>query len=223
MGYHRAGFNVTGVDRKPQKRYPFEFVQADALEYLAEHGHEYDVIHASPPCQGYSRMRHLPWLKGREYPMMIGPTRELLVGVGKPWIIENVEDAPLSGVVLCGTMFGLRVYRHRKFECSHLLWQPPHSRHQAIIGAGRMLNDRARPNAEGWVSMPSKAMRRGINVPPAGDKNDLVAGHQTSRATASVAMGIDWMTLDELAQAIPPAYTEFLGRQLYPLAREVVC
>jgi 23S rRNA G2069 N7-methylase RlmK/C1962 C5-methylase RlmI len=84
MGYHRAGFDVVGVDHEPQPRYPFAFVQADALEYLAAHGHEYDAIHASPPCQGYSRLRHLPWLKGREWPLLIEPCRALLVQAGRP-------------------------------------------------------------------------------------------------------------------------------------------
>ena len=142
MGYHRAGFEVTGVDIAPQPRYPFKFIQSDALEYLAAHGAEYDVIHASPPCQGYSRLRHLPWLKDRVYPMLIDKTRELLDKTGKPWIIENVEDSPLVGITLCGLMFGLNVYRHRKFEMSTFMLQPPHQPHQVVIGSGRMINDR---------------------------------------------------------------------------------
>lgn len=143
MGYARAGFDVTGVDREPQPRYPFAFVRGDALAYLAEHGQEYDAIHASPPCQGYSRLRHLPWLKDKTYPLLIGPCRELLERIGKPWIVENVEDAPIGGVVLCGSMFGLSVYRHRRFASRHLLMVPHHMKHRHVIGRGRMVNDRS--------------------------------------------------------------------------------
>ena len=93
-GYQRAGFHVTGVDMNPQPRHcGDEFIQADALEYLEAHGHEYDAIHASPPCQGYSVMHNLPWLRGREYPRLIKPTRDLLVRIGKPWVLENVMGA----------------------------------------------------------------------------------------------------------------------------------
>lgn len=192
-GYRRAGFDVTGVDIEPMPNNPHTFIQADALEYLAAHGHEYDAIHASPPCQGYSRMRHLPWLKDREYPLLIDPVRELLNVTGNPWVIENVEDAPLqNGIILCGTMFGLRVYRHRKFESNIMLLAPPHMKHQHVIGSGRLLNDRAEPGESGFVSLVGK-----------GDAE-----------TAKAALGIDWMTRKQMAQAIPPAYTEFIGRQL---------
>src|SRR3990172_3289585 len=122
MGYSLAGFtDIVGVDIVPQPRYPFELVQADALEYLAEHGHEFDAIHASPPCQGYSIMNNLPWLRGREYPLLILPTIDLLRQTGKPYILENVmgarrgakglkkrglEQHGLEAGWLCGTMFG---------------------------------------------------------------------------------------------------------------------
>lgn len=207
MGYYRAGFDVTGVDNRLQKNYPFAFHLADALEFVAEHGHEYDAISASPPCQGYSRMRHLPWLKGREYPMLIDATRELLEASSRVWVIENVEDAPLrSGITLCGASLGLKIYRHRKFESSVLLLAPAHRKHLVTIGSGRMLNDRAQPNADGWVSLPSKAFKE--------VSRNSVAGHFAGMAAAKEIMGIDWMTRDELAQAIPPAYTEYIGRQL---------
>lgn len=190
VGYHRAGFDVVGVDNRPMPRYPYEFIQADALDYLERHYDEFDAIHASPPCQGYSRMRHLPWLKGREYPMMIPATREALDATGVPWVMENVEDAPmLNGIVLCGATLGLKVYRHRRFESNILLFAPPHKKHRVVIGRGRMLNDRQSANDDGWVSLVGK----GDGAEP---------------------MGIDWMSRDELAQAIPPAYTEFIGRQL---------
>lgn len=189
MGYHRAGFEVMGVDIKPQPHYPFGFHQADALEFLAAHGHEFDGIHASPPCQGYSRMRHLPWLAGRTWPLLIDATRELLEQSGKPWVLENVEDAPLlNGITLCGQTFGLPLYRHRKFESSMALLAPAHLKHREVIGPGRFLNDRAR--GQGFVSLVGKDPR----------------GPQ--------AMGIDWMTRGELAEAIPPAYTAFIGAQL---------
>ena len=194
VGYHRAGFDVVGVDHKPQKRYPYRHVVADALEYVAEHGHEFDAIHASPPCQGYSRMRHLPWLRGRTYPLLIDATRAALRATGRPWIIENVEDAPLDGVRLCGTMFGLKVYRHRLFESSVLMFQPQHRPHRVVIGAGRNLNDRRDVHPDGWMSAAAhgKGYRRAMGA----------------------AMGIDWMTREELSQAIPPAFTAYLGAQL---------
>lgn len=200
VGYSRAGFTeITGVDLKPQPNYPFSFVQADALEFLrGVRPGEYDLIHASPPCQGYSRMRHLPWLKDREWPLLIDPTRDALRATGTPYVIENVEDAPLpDSIILCGTMFpGLRVFRHRRFESSHLLMAPIHLRHVEVLGkkpAHRRshLNDRARANRNGWVSVI---------------RGDVEASRK--------AMGIDWMTRDELCEAIPPAYTEWIGRQL---------
>lgn len=212
MGYSRAGFEVVGVDIAFQKNYPFDFHQADALEYCREHGHEFDAIHASPPCQGYSRMRHLPWLKDKVYPMLIDATRSEINAVSVPWIIENVEDAPLlNGVVLCGAMFGLKVYRHRKFESSILLLAPPHQKHTVVIGSGRMLNDRQNPNAEGWVSHAGKGT---LNRNYHSDGDNTVGGHNFKMSAGSAAMDIDWMKRDELSQAIPPAYTEYLGRQL---------
>ncbi|HEU4641267.1 MAG TPA: DNA cytosine methyltransferase [Gemmatimonadaceae bacterium] len=202
MGYARAGFTVVGVDVKPQPRYPFAFVQADALEYIAAHGHEYDAIHASPPCQGYSRMRHLPWLSDREYPRLLEPVRALLRTADVPYVIENVEDAPMpNSVVLCGRMFGLPLYRHRRFESSLLLLQPEHERHEHVIFPGRRLNARYSANSAGVVGVYGHTS--GVKI-----------------AHARAAMGIDWMVRDELTQAIPPAYTEFLGHQLMAAVRQ---
>ena len=205
VGYHRAGFDVVGVDIAPQPHYPFEFVQGDALTLLRQwaegawpppplgHLSTFDAIHASPPCQGYSRMRHLPWLKDKNYPLLIEPVRDLLVITGLPYVIENVEDSPLQraqglmgihGVLLCGTMFGLPIYRHRPFESNVALVQPNHGPHRHIIKASRMMSTRAR------VSSWERASR----------KQDV--------------MGCGWMTQHEVAQAIPPAYTEFIGAQL---------
>lgn len=187
MGYHRAGFEVVGVDIAPQPHYPFEFVQGDALEYLAEHGHEFDAIHASPPCQAFTRAQKI---MGNTHPDLVEPTRDALVRLGRPWIIENVEGSPLRDpVMLCGTMFsGLRVYRHRLFESNVLLSAPEHGAHVA----------------------PLRKMGR---PPQAGDFMHVV-GNFSGVDYARDAMGIDWMVRDELREAIPPAFTEHLGRQL---------
>jgi DNA (cytosine-5)-methyltransferase 1 len=206
-GYQEAGFHVTGVDVRPQPRYAGDvFVQADAMTYPLD---GYDAIHASPPCQGYSRMRHLPWLRDREYPMLIDPVRERLLAAGVPFVIENVEDAPLAkapglfglhGVVLCGTMFGLAVFRHRPFESNVMIGQPVHYRHVQVVRRGRMLGARAR--------VP---VRRGITP---WQEDGGVAGHMGNVDRVRDAMRIPWMVADELAQAIPPAYTHHIGVHL---------
>lgn len=121
MGYHRAGFDVTGVDIKPQPHYPFEFVQADALEYCAAHGHEFDVIHASPPCQAYTGMRNITISRfgaAPEHPDLVDDTRRALRATGRHWIIENVQNSPIdTHIILCGVSLGLpELARHRHFE-----------------------------------------------------------------------------------------------------------
>ncbi len=194
MGYHRSGWDVTGVDIQPQPHYPFRFIQGDALDPPV-HLADYDAIHASPPCQGYSVMRNLPWLKGRRYPLLIPQVRQMLADSERPWIIEGVPGSPLRGVELCALSFGLNLFRHRWFECNVLLFGPHHVRHPAAT-AGRRLN---------------RKIHRGLPV--------LAAGHQYGKAAISVAMGIDWMTRDELCQAIPPAYTTYLGAQLLRAVR----
>jgi DNA (cytosine-5)-methyltransferase 1 len=206
VGYHRAGFDIVGVDINPQPRYPFEFHQADALTFPLD---GYDAIHASPPCQGYSRMRRLPWLAGKTYPMLLEPTWEQLAGNGVPWVIENVMDAPMPySTVLCGWTFGLPIYRHRRFGASILIMAPPHRKHVHVIAPGhRNINDRR--TASGGV----------MGVLPYGTTQLIVAdpaGHTAGSAAPHVkaAMGIEWMTRDELTQAIPPAYTEHIGGQL---------
>jgi DNA (cytosine-5)-methyltransferase 1 len=206
VGYHRAGFDqIVGVDIKPQPRYPFTFVQADALEYLAAHGSEFDAIHASPPCQAWSALRCLPWLRDREYPELIEPVRLLLKKSGQPYVIENVERAPLlNGLTLCGRMFNLPIYRHRLFECSEVLLSPGHRRHDVVIGHGRMVNDRRKGTLNAGSSKGAWGKQSVVTV----------AGGQCSKADAERALGIDWMQKPELMQAIPPAYTEFIGRQL---------
>lgn len=209
MGYHLAGFDVVGVDIEPHPLYPFEFHQADALTVDLE---GFDAIHASPPCQGYSRMRHLPWLAGKDYPLLIDPIRERLQLAGVPWIIENVEDSPLNrasdlfgahGVLLCGTMFGLLIYRHRPFETSFPVAQPAHGPHREAISAGRMLGDRCR--------VP---VHRGITAWQAGGG---VGGHMADARKVGESMGIDWMKAAGMSQAIPPAYTRHIGTELLSL------
>lgn len=187
-GYVDAGFKVVGVDNKCQKNYPYEFIQADALEYVRECGHEYDVIHASPPCQAYTSIA--VW-KDREYPDMIAEVRESLKATGKPYIIENVPGAPLiNPIMLCGTMFGLNVIRHRLFECNPEIWFPP-----AICNHHRQVVKHGRP-------------------PEHGKHFAAVTGHFSDVEYAKESMGINWMGQHELAQAIPPAYTKFIGEHL---------
>jgi len=194
-GYRRAGFEVTGVDIERQPNNPHTVVQADALAYLADHGSEYDAIHASPPCQGYSKLRAMH--PGKAYPMLIEPVRDMLRAIGKPYVIENVEGAPLQkysdlfgshGVVLCGTMFGLGVERghlrrHRIFETSFPVRQPA-------------------------------CNHRGPAVGVYGHGGHTGKHRMLCREEAALALGIDWMNRDEMCQAVPPAYTEFLGRAL---------
>lgn len=190
-GYADAGFDVTGVDINPQKRYPYYFVRDDALDFVRQHGHKFDVIHASPPCQRYSITRTIHKGAAEKHPDLVAATRDALRATGKPYIIENVVGAPLiDPLVLCGTMFPgeLKVYRHRLFESNLPLVAPPHGRHiHRCAAVGRQ------PDADGWMT---------------------IAGHFTAIEQARVAMGIDWMTRDELAQAIPPAYTRYLGEQI---------
>jgi DNA (cytosine-5)-methyltransferase 1 len=200
MGYSRAGFDeIVGVDVKPQPRYPFTFVQGDALEYLAAHGHEFDAIHASPPCQGYLNEHFRVTPSGhvrRDHPKLIADTRARLDAIGKPYVIENIESARKemrTPITLCGTSFGLPLKRHRCFEvpflmltldCAHLR-EPKYP-------------TQFRPK-KGQAALACHVQVYG---------NGKGARHWPA------AMGIGWMRREELAQAIPPAYTEYIGRQL---------
>jgi len=185
-GYYEAGFDVVGVDSRPMARFPFRFVQADALEYLKSHGSEYDAIHASPPCQCYTRAQRL---QKNSHPEMIALVREALIVAGKPYIIENVVGAPLlAPILLCGLSFGLGVYRHRLFESIVPVSAPFHPCHTA----------------------PTAKMGR----PPKPGEMMHVVGNYSGAEQARLAMEIDWMTRDELREAIPPSYTRFLGQQL---------
>lgn len=190
-GYHRAGFEVVGVDHKKQKNYPFEFIQMDAFEALERFGPHFDVIHASPPCQGYSIMQNLGWHKDIDYPLLIDPIRARLLKLGRPYIIENVMGAHLDANYLCGGMFGLRVYRHRLFETNFFWLAPGHPRHTFRQGM---------PNA------PKPRWAR--------QSTSLGDDEWRKWQLQPDAMGIDWMDKKELTQAIPPAYTEYIGAAL---------
>jgi DNA (cytosine-5)-methyltransferase 1 len=199
MGYHRAGFEVVGVDIKSQPRYPFEFHQADALEYIAAHGHEFDVIHASPPCQAYSVANNIH--NRDDHPDLIPATREALTATGLPWVIENVPGSPLRDYfVLCGLAFGLGVKRHRLFESSVFIWAPPP----------------CPPGHPGdWVSVFGQTvLERGHVIGKAKGGGNRIKRRHLGTDRGREAMGIDWMTRDELSEAIPPAFTTFIGTQL---------
>ncbi len=189
-GYQMAGFEMDGVDNRPQPRYVGErFFQADALEFVAEHGHEYDFIHASPPCQAYTRAQNAAG-RAHLHPDLVAAVRATLRVAGRPYVIENVVGAPLeNAVTLCGLAFGLRVKRHRLFESNMLLLVPPCPSHAVdyYVIFGHEVRNRRHGSA-------------------AGRKNSVAKGRE--------AMGIDWMTRSELSQAIPPAYTKFIGEQL---------
>jgi DNA (cytosine-5)-methyltransferase 1 len=190
-GYADAGFQVVGVDLHPQPHYPFEFYQEDAIEFLTRYGRDFDLIHASPPCQAYTCLRQLVEARfgKKDYPDLIDATRQALRRVGRPYVIENVPGAPLiDPVLLCGTMFRLRVYRHRLFETSFPILVPPHPPHRGRTCAHRGISSFAR-----------------------GATHISVAGHNFRLADAREAMGISWMSSSEIAQAIPPTYTAFIG------------
>lgn len=218
MGYHRAGFDVVGVDHKPQPRYPFEFHQADALEYVVGHGQEFDAIHASPPCQRYSSMSRVGQARRRtarqgrlvtaEHPALIEPTRHRLRASRVPYVIENVEGAPLvEPRRLCGSLFDLAVRRHRLFECSFAL-EVPRCFHPRLTDGIAVYGQHPEP---GGVRV-----RRSIAVYGKRPGDRLPGGVIRARSLedGQRAMGISWMEWRELTQAIPPAYTELIGKQL---------
>ncbi len=225
MGYHRAGFEVVGVDIAPQPRYPFPFYQADALamtrDVIEGCWHEsssksslpgmlaaclghFDAVHASPVCKAFSQMTRTAARYGdKEHPDQIAPIRALLNDWGGPYVIENVPGAPLiDPTLLCGSMFDLDVRRHRLFEtnwpmgdhdwgCRHRIWTP-----------------RFAPNRSDRRKNPS-ARARVVSVAGGGG-----GGHGQRADDWRRAMGIEWMNRDELAQAIPPAYTQWIGARL---------
>jgi len=193
MGYHRAGFDVVGVDINPQPNYPFEFHQGDALDFVAEHWREFDAIHASPPCQASTALTK-GTNAGREYPQLIPETRRLLHATGLPTVLENVQGSDLRrDLTLCGEMFDLRVLRHRYFEVNFPTIQPAHKPHRGRVAGWRHGT---------FYDGPYFA------VYGEGGGKGTVAQWQD-------AMGIDWTdNRKEIAEAIPPAYTEHIGGQL---------
>ena len=186
-GYVAAGWRVIGVDHTPQPRYPYEFVRGDAIEMIAAVGSHVDAIHASPPCQRYSRIT--PVRHRETHADLIAATRQALAATGRPWVMENVPDARAhlhSPLMLCGSMFGLAVRRHRLFECSPpLALLLPTCDHSGVP-----------------VLVTGTPRRRGCpRVDP-------------SAATKRAALRTPWMRIVDMDQAIPPAYTECVGRAL---------
>jgi DNA (cytosine-5)-methyltransferase 1 len=195
MGYYRAGFEVVGVDINLQPHYPFEFYQADALDFDLK---EFDAVHASPPCQAFCSLNTL---HKKEYPDLIALVRQKLMAYKKPYIIENVPRAPLfNPILLCGSMFeNIELRRHRLFECSFpsIQLECNHKIQQHVIGVyGKTGNgsDRNAPRKHGYSSLKVDWER---------------------------AMGINWMTIKELSQAIPPVYTKYIGKYLMSYLEEM--
>lgn len=214
MGLHRAGFEVVGVDIERHKSYPFPMVIADALRPPFDLS-AFDLIWASPPCQAYTAMQNINTrAPKRDHPKLIEPVREMLKASGRHYIIENVPGAPLvDPIMLCGSMFGLRVRRHRLFECSFWTLQP-HCQHNLEHEPTPVWGD-SRPSRQ-EVRRARRARLSSIAVygdhpQTPGDKTMRVNRARTLRE-GQEAMGIDWMDWRPLTQAIPPAYSEFLGR-----------
>lgn len=194
MGYHQAGFEVVGVDIEPRPNYPFEFIQADAMTFPLD---GFDAIHASPPCQFASMSTIGLRNAGKVYPDLLAPTRERLLAQSTPWVIENVPGAPMrADYLLCGSQFGLMLVRHRLFEVSWgplvtLELQQPcthDSRALSVTGHGTPT----------WVR--EKRAKRGLKDPSVNEWRE--------------SMGMPWASRKGLSQAIPPAYTEYIGKQL---------
>ncbi|MET9320057.1 SAM-dependent methyltransferase [Streptomyces sp. NPDC003038] len=189
MGYYRAGFDVTGVDKDAQTRYPLGFHQSDAIDFIQKFGAGFDFIHASPPCQHDTDCQRI---QGNTHPDLIGPTREALNATGRPWVMENVRGAAYKlhrPVMLCGAMFGLETYRHRYFETGggFTLTPPAHPAHtapQAKMG---------RPIPEGWFGQ--------------------FVGNFSGVPHARRVMDVPWMNRDGIRECIPPAYAEHIGHQ----------
>ncbi|MET8645129.1 SAM-dependent methyltransferase [Streptomyces sp. NPDC004675] len=187
-GYTDAGFDVTGVDKDPQPRYPYRFVQADAIAFVLEHGTEFDFIHASPPCQHDTDCQRI---QGNDHPDLIAPTRTALETTERPWVMENVGGAVAKlhdPVMLCGPMFALATYRHRFFETGggFTLPQPRHPAH----------------------TVPQAKMGRPV---PPGQYGQYV-GNFSGVDLARQVMGVPWMNRDGIRECIPPAYAEYVGR-----------
>jgi DNA (cytosine-5)-methyltransferase 1 len=217
-GYVRAGWDVTGVDNKPLgHRGPGRFIQDDALVYLAAHGHEYDAIHASPPCQGYSIATAGNPEARAKHKRMIAAARELLILSGRPWVIENVEQARsqmVDPIMLCGRMFGLRANdedgfplvldRHRLFESNVALVAPEHPKHgdEQVAGVYGGSRRSSKPNATPADDRyAARHERHGGYVP-------------RSKRVQQDLLGIDWMSVKGMQESIPPVYAQHVGMQL---------
>jgi DNA (cytosine-5)-methyltransferase 1 len=212
VGYYRAGFDVTGVDIEPQPHYPFAFIQADALEHCAAYGHRFDAIHASPPCQAFTQMSAKWRGKGGladSHPDLLTPTRAMLARFSQPWVIENVPGAKRhmrATMVLHGGMFGLGVHRPRLFESNVLLFAPYGRRTVGPIGVyGHCPDGRTLWRYRNNGNMKGKSLIRCAR----------------SLEEAQRVMGIDWMDWHEITQAVPPAYTEWIGRHLIAMLERV--
>lgn len=182
-GYADAGFLVTGIDINPQPNYPYRFIQRDALTLDYEFLSQFDFIHASPPCQAYSRASALARRGGKTYPDLVDPTRLMLAASGKPYVMENVLGSPVRpDIALCGSMFGLGVLRHRYFETNTAIRSQLTCNHTGTVKGGD------------YVTVAGNG------------------GHGEKRFSRwADAMGIDWMTRDELKESIPPAFTKWIG------------
>lgn len=189
LGYEQAGFEVVGVDINPQPKYRGKFIQADAIEYLKANWQNFDAVHASPPCQKYSLSSMQFRRAGKQYVDLVKPTRDALIETGLPHILENVPGSPLiNPIVLCGSMFGIRTYRHRLFESNITLIAPRHPAHIA-------------PNAK-------------MGRPIKGNEFIQYVGHFPGVKIVQEMTGLTWLGQAELAQSIPPQYTRYLGAQL---------
>lgn len=240
-GLQRAGFHVTGVDNRPQPRYCGDvFHQADALTFPLI---GFDFIWASPPCQAFTSLRFMPTAKA--HPNLIPQTRARLIATSGEYCIENVEGAPLSGylTLLCGTMFGLQtpdgraeLRRHRLFETSFSIPLRPRCHHgQSRVGALSVCGDYAEVNRNrqqsrkvltvcGHTPVDNTARRRAITITGSTPQTNTVrnvARETFSIGDARAAMGVNWMTMAQLSQAIPPAYSEFIGLQVIGLPVQI--
>ena len=190
-GYEMAGFDVTGIDLKSGKRYPFTYIKKDFKTLTVEDLQDYDVIHASPPCQTFSITKNLRIAQNKKTDKedLLDVTRQLLIDSGKPYVLENVPGAPLRNPIqLCGSVFNLQVRRHRLFESN-----------MPLKGSGCDHKQQGRP------------------VGIYGSLNDKIPGGGQTAQTIEIArqaMGINWMIWTELVEAIPPMYTEFIGKQV---------
>jgi DNA (cytosine-5)-methyltransferase 1 len=185
VGLNRAGYQVVGIDIDPQPRYPFPFIRADVMQIDFR---KFDLIWASPPCQRFCRLKTREDMSG--YPDLIEPVRAKLISSGALYVIENVPEAPIrANLMLCANMFGLRAYRHRHFECNFPIEQPAHHEHKVRV------NRRGENRREHWANGGFMTITGDVGV-----------------YCGPGAMGIDWMTGNEMSEAIPPAYAEYIAK-----------